>query len=62
MTEKDFKCSHLNYCEFGTLVYHSYKLICYLQRFYMKLFEDASWYSSTRTEAVLMPELNEMGS
>ena len=32
------------------------------QRLYMKLFEDASWYSSTRTEAVLMPELNEMGS
>lgn len=20
VTEKDFKCSHLNYCEFGTLV------------------------------------------
>ena len=46
----------------------SYELICYLrhkklaQRLYMKLFEDATWYSSTRTEAVLMPELNEMGS
>ena len=46
----------------------SYELICYLQhkklaqRLYMKLFEDATWYSSTRTEAVLIPELNEMGS